>query len=144
MLAAEIARGILEHEQSMKLGGRVKAGPADSSIFEESNGKCIADEMARAGVAWVRSDKSPGSRAVGAELMRSLLSAGRESPVEKPGLFVFDTCRHFIRTVPVLPRDEKKPDDVDTDAEDHVWDETRYRILDNAQKPNWRGGRRAA
>ena len=143
MLASEIARGVLEHEKAMGLSGRVKAGPADSSIFEESNGKCIADEMARSGVAWARSDKSPGSRAVGAELMRSLLAAGRESKVEKPALLVFDTCRHFIRTVPVLPRDEKKPDDIDTDAEDHVWDETRYRILDNAQKPNWRGGRAA-
>jgi hypothetical protein len=29
--------------------------------------------------------------------------------------------------VPVLPRDEKDPDDVDTEAEDHVADEARYR-----------------
>ena len=43
------------------------------------------------------------------------------------GLYVFDTCRQFIRTVPVLPRDENKPDDVDTEAEEHVADETRYR-----------------
>ncbi len=46
-----------------------------------------------------------------------------------PGLYVFDTCRQFIRTVPVLPRDENKPDDVDTAAEEHVADETRYRVL---------------
>lgn len=46
-----------------------------------------------------------------------------------PGLYVFETCRQFIRTVPVLPRDVKNPDDVDTRAEDHCYDETRYRIL---------------
>jgi hypothetical protein len=42
---------------------------------------------------------------------------------------VTETCRHFIRTVPVLPRDEDKPDDVDTDAEDHVADEVRYACM---------------
>ena len=34
-----------------------------------------------------------------------------------------------FRTVPVLPRDEVKMDDVDTTAEDHIADEARYRIL---------------
>jgi len=42
---------------------------------------------------------------------------------------VFHTCRQFIRTVPVLPRDEIDMDDVDTAAEDHVGDETPYRLL---------------
>ncbi len=35
-------------------------------------------------------------------------------------LFVFSTCRQFIRTVPVLPRDEIDMDEVDSRAEDHV------------------------
>jgi hypothetical protein len=40
-------------------------------------------------------------------------------------MFVFSNCRHFIRTVPALPRDEVDMDDVDSRAEDHVGDETR-------------------
>jgi hypothetical protein len=44
-------------------------------------------------------------------------------------LYVFDTCRDFIRTVPSIARDEKDPEDVDTEAEDHIADEVRYRIL---------------
>ena len=48
---------------------------------------------------------------------------------EGPGLFVFDTCAQFIRTVPSIPRDERDMDDVDTDTEDHVADEARYRCL---------------
>jgi hypothetical protein len=48
--------------------------------------------------------------------------------MEEPGLFVFEHCRQWLRTVPTLPRDEKKPDDVDTDAEDHAGDMTRYRV----------------
>jgi hypothetical protein len=30
-----------------------------------------------------------------------------------------------------MPRDEKKPDDIDTKAEDHIGDETRYRVLED-------------
>ena len=48
---------------------------------------------------------------------------------EMPGLFVFNNCTHFIDLFPILPRDEKDSDDVDTDAEDHIGDEVRYRIL---------------
>jgi hypothetical protein len=47
-------------------------------------------------------------------------------PREYPGLFVTTDCGQFLRTVPVLPRDDKNMDDVDTNAEDHVGDETRY------------------
>ena len=49
---------------------------------------------------------------------------------EEPGLYVFSTCDQFIRTVPALPRDKRDPDDVDSDAEDHIGDEVRYRVLE--------------
>jgi hypothetical protein len=39
---------------------------------------------------------------------------------------VFNTCVNFLRTVPTLQRDETKPDDVDTDQEDHCGDACRY------------------
>ncbi|CAN0052047.1 unnamed protein product, partial [Chrysoparadoxa australica] len=35
---------------------------------------------------------------------------------------------NWVRTVPVLPRDEKEPDDINTEAEDHCADETRYKV----------------
>jgi hypothetical protein len=84
--------------------------------------------MLAAGVRWERSDKNPGSRVNGWELIRQRLSESKKHPMEKPGLFVFEHCRQFLRTVPTLPRDEKKPDDIDTDAEDHIADEVRYRV----------------
>ncbi len=49
-------------------------------------------------------------------------------PREKPGLFIFDNCRAFIEQIPVLPRDEEDMDDVNTEAEDHVADESRYLV----------------
>ena len=126
MLAADIAKGIKEREKNM--GVTVRPGPADNSIFDTQDGHCIADNMATQGVRWERCDKSPGSRTNGWELVRGRLAAGKKHPMEEPGLFVFSTCRQWLRTVPTLPRDEKKMDDVDSDAEDHAGDETRYRV----------------
>lgn len=128
MLAKDIARGVKEREEAMGLRGRVRPGPADSSIYDVINGTCIADDMALVGIQWTRADKGPGSRKAGWEALRQRLSDSVNEPRDEPGLYIFETCRHFIRTVPVLPRDEKDPDDVDTDAEDHIGDETRYRL----------------
>jgi hypothetical protein len=44
-------------------------------------------------------------------------------------LYVFNTCKDFIRTVPVLQHDETRAEDLDTEAEDHVADETRYACM---------------
>jgi len=124
-LAVEVARKIKALEANM--GRRVWPGPADSTIFDTENGKCIADDMANVGVGWKKADKRQGSRINGWEILRERMKNTLSG--EGPGLYVFDTCRQFIRTVPVLPRDENKPDDVDTEAEDHVADEVRYRVL---------------
>ena len=128
-LAVEVARDIVAFQKDVPWGHRVQPGPADNSVFDAENGVCIADDMAKLGVRWERSDKSPGSRRTGWEALRKRLKAGLQHPMEDPGLFVFNNCRHFMRTVPTLPRDSKKLDDVDTDAEDHVGDEVRYRCL---------------
>ena len=132
MLDSEIARGIIKREEI--IGYNVHAGPADTSIFDVTNGNSIADTMALARVSWTRADKSPGSRKQGWQKLRSMMKASLNvkagKPMEEPGLFVFDNCRQWIRTVPVLPRDERDADDVDTNAEDHTGDETRYRVMD--------------
>lgn len=52
----------------------------------------------------------------------------------RPFLLVFDTCRAFIRTIPVLVVDENNPEDIDTDSEDHVYDETRYAAMSSFTK----------
>ena len=124
MLASEIARGILDIERNM--GRKVFAGAADPSIFASSNGTSIGDEMARVGVRW---DKADNSRKAGWEKMRRLMKSSLSERMEEAGLFVFSTCRHFIRTVPSLPRDSRDMEDLDTTAEDHIADACRYRIM---------------
>jgi hypothetical protein len=126
-----VAAGIREREE--RVGWKVFDGPADSSIFTKVSGKAIADDYKSEKIFWKPADKSPGSRIAGWRKLAELLDNAVKNPLELPGLYVFDNCAHFIRTVPVLPRDPMKPDDVDTNAEDHIGDETRYMIT---YKPN--------
>lgn len=142
MLSTDIAIGIKERERDWGLRSprdgrmaysRVRPGPADSSIFDEFEpNKSVAGDMLREGVRWEPADKGPGSRKQGWEQIRKLLKGALPAPGgprENPGLFVLDRCEQSIRTVPTLPRDvDKDPDDVDTESEDHVGDEWRYRV----------------
>lgn len=137
MLAKDIAKMGKAREIAMGLSGRVQPGPADSSIFDEENGNNIGRDMKLAGLEFVPADKGPGSRKQGWQQVRKRLRAAlnidemdqpRGVPREEPALFVVDTCTEFLRTTPSLPRDEDDPDDVDTDVEDHIGDEVRYRV----------------
>lgn len=132
MLARDAAREIrrIEREYPLLASRKVEPGPADTQIYQALDGRRIADEMAAEGVRWKPADKRPGSRQAGLERLRRLLAQASDIGKGLPGLFVFDTCRAFIRTVPTLPRDSRLPDDVDSACEDHVYDETRYRIMD--------------
>lgn len=160
MLANDIACGIIEREMQLGIHTRVKPGPADNAIWTVDNGNSIAVDMAKdvkvrgktyKGVEWNRSDKSAGSRIAGWEKMRVYFDGAKTKMVEqkdgtkipeprfKPGLFVFNNCKSFIDQVPFLPRDEVEMDDVDSDSEDHIGDEARYRVL--AANMGARGGK---
>ena len=52
-----------------------------------------------------------------------------------PMLYVFNTCKHVIRTVPNLVYDETDVEDIDTDGEDHIYDELRYVCMKNPIAP---------
>jgi hypothetical protein len=129
MAASEIGRQAKAREKDMGVHGRVFGGPADSSIFDERPGETSpADALARSGITFKPAEKGPGSRKRGWSKIRDMLAESSKPYPEGPGLWVVETCRQFIRTIPTLPRSSKDPDDVDTDAEDHVGDETRYAV----------------
>ena len=48
-----------------------------------------------------------------------------------PMLYVFSTCRHFIRTLPSLVYDERRVEDINSEGEDHIYDELRYVCMEN-------------
>ena len=50
-------------------------------------------------------------------------------------MYVFRNCKAFIRTIPLLQYDRCKPEDLDTDGEDHVADEARYFCMSRPIKP---------
>jgi len=131
MSAADIADGIVDREDDMGIKGRVKPGPADASIYDVENDVCIATDMKKQGVRFLPADKSPGSRKQGWEQVRKKMKGSvRPStgePRELPGLFISARCLQFLETVPSLARSDKDLDDVNTEAEDHIADEVRYR-----------------
>ena len=44
-------------------------------------------------------------------------------------IYCFDTCADSIRTIPTLQHDTSRPEDLDTNAEDHAADEWRYACM---------------
>ena len=131
MLNSQIAQGILDREDDWGIRGKVRPGPADSAIFSRTQAQeSVAKDMEKIGVRWESVDKAPGSRIQGWQRMREFLSGA--VPVdgyrEEPGLFFTERCSAALRLIPTAPRDEKNMDDLNTDSEDHVCDETRYRL----------------
>lgn len=133
MGAKKIAQGIRERETALLeqkwIAREVAPGPADNQIrnVNERDTDTIEKMMADEGIHWESSDKGPGSRKIGLQLARDRLEASVDGV--GPGLYCMEHCRAFLKYIPTLPRDEEDMDDVDTDAEDHIWDDTRYRVL---------------
>lgn len=126
---SEVAKKIKERDK--ELGYDIHDGAADNAIFAESEqrGHSIGRLFSNEGIYWRHADKSPGSRRSGLVLIRERLkNALKRDDDKKPGLFVFDCCRNFLRTIPVLQTDERDSEDVDTSQEDHLYDCLRYRV----------------
>lgn len=128
-----LAAGIREYENKLRdlgwIQDEVRPGPADNQIYNviDEGSETIAYKMEKEGISWIPSDKSPGSRINGLQLACDRLESSIDN--EGPGLYFMSNCRAAISILPTLPKDENNPEDVDTEAEDHVWDEIRYRIL---------------
>src|SRR5690606_7391656 len=135
--APDIAEGIMEREVELMREGWISRqpipGPADNQIRDvrESDTDTIESKMLDKGIRWTVSDKSPGSRKNGVQLFRDGMQAAVRG--EGAGIYFMTNCPGSIRLIPSLPRDDDKPDDVDTDAEDHTWDMVRYRLLKKAK-----------
>lgn len=137
--STEVAEAIINYEIDLMRNGWVAVqpapGPADNQIRDvrESDVDTIEKKMADKGVRWTQSDKSPGSRKNGLELTRDRMSAAKNGR-EEPHIYFMENCRASISTIPVLPRDVDDPEDIDTSAEDHCWDMTRYRVLKSSNR----------
>jgi hypothetical protein len=125
------ARKVIELES----GEYIQYGVLDSSTWAKRGdvGPSIAETMIQQGCRWRQSDRSPKSRISGKlEIHKRLSMNGKE-----PGLRVFNNCRNLIRTITTLPVDNKNPEDVDTNAEDHAYDALRYGCMSRPMHPKY-------
>ena len=117
LTAEQVGQGIRDRESES-----INYYIADPAIFAEDGGPSIAERMK---IPFRRADnKRVSSRGAmgGWDQMRNRM-VGEDG---RPMLYVFSTCIDSIRTIPVLQHDQSKPEDLDTNAEDHAADEWRY------------------
>ena len=129
----EIAEGIIERLHEETENNLFVDGVADPAIFDKSRGDSVADQMSpcstHKGVLFHRGDHT---RLAGKMQLHERLRFG---PDGRPMIYIFSNCKDWIRTVPNLPYSMKKPEDVDSDAEDHCFDETKYFLMDHPVTP---------
>lgn len=117
MTAQEVGAGIKARE-SEKMNDEV----LDPAAFARDGGPSLAERM---DLNWRRADNArvPRKGAMGGwDQVRERLR-GHEGV---PQLYFFSTCTHIIRTLPALQHDTLRPEDIDTDSEDHAADCLRY------------------
>lgn len=136
--ARNIAIGIRRLEdtliQNRWVNSPIFPGAADNQIrnVNESETMTLEQLMEDEGVTWLKSDKSRGSRAVGLQLMRDRLENSLRG--EGAGLYTMQHCRDSIALIPGMRRDEDEPDCVDSETEDHIYDEWKYRVLQSSDR----------
>ena len=113
----EIAR--IEREHTWLCGKQI-TGVADPAIWDASRGESVAETAERCGVYFEHGDNR---RVAGWMQMHNRLAFDNRGV---PMLYVFSNCRDFLRTVPQLQYSRTHAEDVDSEMEDHIADETRY------------------
>lgn len=138
LTAEEVGAGIAERET----GEDIRYGVIDPQCYAMDGGPSIVERMLKAGCRfWRPADNTRISR-LGAMGGWDQVRARLKGDGECPGILFFSTCIDTIRTLPALQHDQKRPEDLDSDAEDHAADETRYACMsrpyvrdDIARKP---------
>lgn len=125
----EIARGIWEREAEERAQGISVFGVCDPSLDDRSRGPSIMDQMAEEGIYFSKGDNQ---RLAGKMQMHYRLRFRQDG---KPMMYAFTNCKDFIRLIPTLSYDEIRVEDVNTKSEDHIYDETRYRLMESPLVP---------
>ena len=128
--AAKVARKVKNiEERDERLGYEYRLNLADPAIFSKIGAdRSIGQIFREGGVKWQEAWNAKGSRVNGAQEVIRLLAEDK--------LKVFSTCKHWLRTIPSIPPSDDNPEDVDTDAEDHAWDTTRYGVMRRRRNPD--------
>lgn len=126
LTAEDVAAGIRAREYKDK----IRYGVLDPAAFTQDGGPSIAERMANPPhrVLFQRADNKRVARA-GALGGWDMLRKRLEGLDGVPHIYFFSTCEHSIRTLPALQHDPDRPEDVDTEGEDHAPDSIRYGVM---------------
>ena len=126
VLATDLADMVLELEAN---DGTIRYGVLDSSLWHKrgDTGPSLAEQMISRGCRWRPSDRSKGSRVAGKNEVHRRLQI--DEFTEEPRMVFFNNCTNLISQLPALPLDKKNPEDINTNAEDHLYDALRYGIM---------------
>ena len=111
------------------LTGKTIIGIADPAIFASDDGESIESSFESLGVYF---DKGDHERIAG-KMQCHYRLAFDENGI--PMFYVFKNCPEFIRCIPNLVYDESKIEDINSDMEDHNYDEWRYVCMANPMNP---------
>jgi hypothetical protein len=123
---AEIHKIETEHRW---LKGKKIQGIADPAIWDAETGESIADVAAKHQVYFTQGD----NKRIAGWMQVHYRMAFDENGY--PMMYIFNNCKAFIRTIPLLQYDEHKVEDLDTDGEDHIADEMRYFLMSRPIAP---------
>ena len=125
----------LEREHPWLKSRKIADGVADPAIWDSSRGESIADTAARYGIYF-----SPGDnhRIPGWMQVHYRLQFDENG---YPRMYVFEGCKAFLRTMPLMMYDPARPEDLDTTLEDHCPDEVRYLCMSQPVAPLRRQGK---
>lgn len=127
---SEVARMMKEIEQrDPNLRDKRITYIGDPAIWGKQGGKSIGELFEDERISF---DKAKHDRLNGKMQCHNRLAFDADGV---PMFYTFSTCKHFIRTVPNLVYDDVKVEDVDTDGEDHIYDEWRYACMEYPIEP---------
>ena len=132
--ASDLADMVLDAESG---DGTIRYGVLDSSLWHNrgDTGPSLAEQMNQKGCRWRPSDRSRGSRVSGKNEIHRRLQV--DEFTEKPRIVFMASCTNTITQLPALPLDKRNPEDVDTHAEDHLYDALRYGIMTRPRSSIW-------
>jgi hypothetical protein len=96
---------------------------ANIGMVDKSGGQTIAESFARNGVMFI---PASNRRVDGWNIMHQYLYWDEQV---YPKIIYFNTCFNSIRTIPNLIHDDVRPEDLDTQGEDHAADVDRYFLV---------------
>ena len=119
----------LENTHPWLKGRKIVDSVADPAIWDSSRGESIAETAARYGIYFTPGDNQriPGWMQVHYRLQFDDNGYAR--------MYVFNNCKAFIRTMPLMMYSETHPEDLNTKLEDHCPDEVRYMCMSRPIKP---------